>query len=363
MKKIIALLLLISVFSCKRKDPFSSINYGKANYQETVSELTEKGLITMSSNDSSRFYSNINVGNVELPIVLYFNSDSYNFGSVRSLYVNLSGDSIYDFADSVYFSRGLGPRLYSEVESIYKKYEQWYGKPDSISIDYPLKKPKSGLTLGEIMRQSFQPERLDSSAIPGKTVYWKGLNYNLEFQYSIPYVEARRDSMMYVKNPSIEYSMIDYDKRLEAIRDSIRETFSPEDLISMEVYNPKWNENPYNYPNTFSIEVGRVMRIDKEENRGVVAIKFDLIFRDLFKKEITRLNDVIFEPKSPLMNGSRGFIEYAAFPSVYSWRYNNSTEQGREISYLKEYKASNQINIEYEIKSIVFDDGSVLNKK
>src|SRR5690554_688086 len=122
MKRIINLLLLLIVFSCKEKDPFGSINYGKANYQETVSELMEKGLITMSSNDSSRFYSNINVGNVELPIDLYFNSGSYKFGAVRSLYVNLSGDSIYDFTDNPYFSRGSGPRLYSEVESIYKKY-------------------------------------------------------------------------------------------------------------------------------------------------------------------------------------------------------------------------------------------------
>src|SRR5690554_5180972 len=183
MKKVVFLLFFISIYSCKKKDPFSSIKYGYANYQETVKGFLEKGLISEPSEDSSRFYSNIEIDNVKLPIEVYFNSDLYKFGSVRSLYVNLSGDTIYDFVydDSLYISRGSGPRLYSEVESIYKKYEQWYGKPDSILLDYPLKKPGSNLTLGQLMKQSYQ---LDSSAIPGKTVYWKGPNFNLNFQYS-----------------------------------------------------------------------------------------------------------------------------------------------------------------------------------
>jgi hypothetical protein len=208
MKKILFLLITISFIGCKEKDPFSAIKFGKSNYKTTTEDLLKKGLISRSSEDSSTFYSKIKIDNAELPIILYFNSDLYKFGSVRSIYMNLGGDTIYDFAysDDPYISLGAGPRLYSDVENLYEQYEQWYGTPDSILLDYPPKKIGAGLSIGEYMRQSFQEEKIDSSAIPGKTIYWQTPEYKIKFYFSIPYPETKKDSLLYVKAPSIEYT-------------------------------------------------------------------------------------------------------------------------------------------------------------
>src|SRR5690606_28957628 len=239
MKKILFLLITISFIGCKEKDPFSAIKFGKSNYKTTTEDLLKKGLISRSSEDSSTFYSKIKIDNAELPIILYFNSDLYKFGAIRSIYMNLGGDTIYDFgySDAPYISRGAGPRLYSDVENLYEKYEQWYGIPDSVLFDYPPKKISAGLSIGEYLRQSFQAAKIDSSAMPGKTVYRKTQQYNIKFYSPIPYPETNNDSLLYVKSPSIEYTTLDYEVRPKAMHASLKPTFNPDDLISMRTSN------------------------------------------------------------------------------------------------------------------------------
>lgn len=365
MKKILFLLITISFIGCKEKDPFSAIKFGKSNYKTTTEDLLKKGLISRSSEDSSTFYSKIKIDNAELPIILYFNSDLYKFGSVRSIYMNLGGDTIYDFAysDDPYISLGAGPRLYSDVENLYEQYEQWYGTPDSILLDYPPKKIGAGLSIGEYMRQSFQEEKIDSSAIPGKTIYWQTPEYKIKFYFSIPYPETKKDSLLYVKSPSIEYTMLDYEVRLKAIQDSIKTTFNPDDLISMRITNPEWNESIYGGDNIFSIAVRDVVRKDREEDRDVIALKFDIIFTDLFGEELMRMENVTLEPPFPLENGREGLTKILSGPLTYTMPYNSYSKQGQDVIALKNHYKNNKTHINYQINSVVFNDGTVLNRK
>lgn len=366
MKKILILSLIISLYSCNKKDPFESIEYGKADYDKTLNFLLKEDIVNEPDRDSLSFRSFIETSNSKIPVEVYLNPDRYNFGSIRQIQISLNSDTIYPtYQLDPYFLRGGAPRLYSEVESVYRKYEERYGEPDSLFLTYPFKASESGLSVGEFFRRSFLSQKLDSTAIPGKMAYWNTENFILEFDIPIPVPDIKRDSLLYVNFASIKYSMINYDDRIRFIRDSIRKKLTPKDLISMEVYQPIWNElyGGQFLNKSLKINVGSVMRIDKEEDRAIVAVKFDIVFRDLFKKELYRFEDVIFEPQSPLMKGSNGLVKHDSYPVSYTIDYNSNTRKGRELDDLKNHSKTNKIRINYQINSIVFDDGSVLGQK
>lgn len=368
MKKILILSLIISVYSCDKKDPFKSIEYGKADYGKTLSILLEEDIISEPDSDSLSFRSFINTSNSKIPVQVYLNPDMYSFGSIKQIQISLNSDTIYptyQLDPEPYFFRGGGPRIYSEIEGIYKKYEEWYGKPDSLFLTYPFKAFESGLSIGEGLRRMGLPKELDSTAIPGKMAYWNTENFILEFNIPLPVPNLKRDSLLYVNYASIKYSMLDYDKRIQFIRDSIRKTFIPSDLIEMQLYQPTWDKtnNSKSLDNIMSIKVGQVMRIDREEDRGIIAIKFDIIFKDIFKKELHRFENIIFEPRTKLMNGKYGLTAYDSYPTNYSINYSSFSQQGKELDKLKNYSKTNKIFLDYEINSVVFDDNNVLEKK
>ena len=261
------------------------------------------------------------------------------------------------------FLKGAGPRSYSDIEEIYNKYEEWYGKPDSIALQFPILQSNKNFDLYELAKGLNKPKKVDSSAVPGKSAYWKTENYEIYFDYAIPHYAFKKDSILYIDFPSIEYFMIDYDDRLNAIRDSISKTFTPQDLISMRVSNPEWSEAYDGINNTFRVLISDVMRKDREEERAVIAIKIDIIFTDIFGEELMRMENVTLEPPFPLENRNEGLTRVLSGPLNYKMPYNSFSKQGKEIIALEKHYKNKKTLIKSQINSVVFDDGSVLNKK
>lgn len=365
----IVLILMVLIFGCKNNnDPFRDISPNNIKHDEFESQMLNKGVFKEPNKDSTLFRYYISSKNMTYPVEIAFNTDNYNFGGLRNIYINLNGDTIYESKRT--FLRASGSRLKKEVDEIYDIYCNWYGKPDTILNEYPLKKndnTSKDFSFYDLVRESMEKELnelpVDSSATPSRTVIWNREDFELSFYIPFPVISSHLDSSWVYNHAEINYKSMNYDIVLNKIKDSIRKTFTPKDLIVMDINNPKWSvinsqTFPY-YDSKFEFTVVSVFRKDREEPRGITGVRFDIVISDVFNKELCRIENLTYEPQHPIMNKENGDL-YSIVPFSYITKYLKKSTKSYNFEKAKNYSYRNKVKVFADIKSVVFDDGGVL---
>jgi len=366
MKQVYSIVILLLLFACnKNEDLLQDSEFGSVKYDEFKTQMIDKGLFIEPNEDSTSFRYYIIKDGIKYETEASFNTGKYKFGKLRDIFINLNSDTFYLHGRTYQF-RGSGPRLKNEVHQIYELYNDWYGEPDTLEVKYPLLKPTGDLFSPESTRRLLG-KKVDSSGVPERTAIWKRDNFTISFFLPFPEVEPNLDSALVYNHASIKYKMINYDHELNRIKDSIRKSLTPKDLITMNVYQPTWRDLNSralsDYDSQIEFNIRDIQRKDLEEPRGVTGVRFDIVILDKFNKELYRMEDVTYEPNTPLMNGSNGLLAYDAFPTIYTMKYFKNSKSTASLESARIYSQTNKIKVNAEIKAIVFDDGSVLESK
>jgi len=205
--------------------------------------------------------------------------------------------------------------------------------------------------------------KVDSSRIPQKTVFWHKENFDLSFHLPFPEKEPHLDSALVYNFAYINYKTVDYDNEISRIRDSIKKTLTPKDIINIRARNPEWStlkkQSYSDYDSKFEVELDNIKRKDFEEERGVSSVRFDIVISDSFNKELYRIKDITYESNEPLMNGSSGLIKYGT-PIISFTKYRKTSNDAKGLEDARIYASQNKIKVNTDIKAVVFTEGSVL---
>ncbi len=366
MKKVIFSILITTTalfLSCNKiTDIFSEVKFGEISQINFEKEMLQNKIFKKNK-DSLGFTFYMQVDSLKLPTTVYLNNDTFytfgKFGKLRNLSIVLS---IYesrkdDFGD--FFSTLPTGMSKTNVDKIYQKYVLNYGEPDSL-----IEKDK--------YEKEFMPPGL---VIPkSKKAVWFTKKFKLTFNMPFPNTAKDKNYEYYYgrdfgEEASINYEMYNYKEECERIRDSIRKTYRPNDIVKMAAYQPVWvkiNEihNGHLYNTMLKITFGKLERKDMLDHRRVKAIRYDIVITDLFKKELYRITDLTHQLKNPLepIYNSGGLVkiydsnEHSGIE--YTVKFNN--QQDEKLENLKKYNFFNSVKCTIDIKFIVFDDGDIL---
>ena len=125
---------------------------------------------------------------------------------------------------------------------------------------------------------------------------------------------------------------------------------------------PRWelNQESANHSNSvwdFKLDIVDIMRQAPEEERSIKAIRFDIIFTDLFGEEISRLEDVTYELTTKLDAG-RSFIFSRLQEYIYT--YNMNSDYALPVEKARRYAANNTLEVSTKTKAIVFANNEIL---
>ncbi len=365
MKKVIFSVLIVTTALClscnKITDIFSEVKFGEISQLNFEKEMLQNKIFNKNK-DSLGFTFHMQVDTLKLPVSIYTNNDNFytfgKFGKLRNLSIDLTDyeSRKSDFGD--FFETLPTGMSKSNVDKIYQKYVLNYGEPDSL-----IEKDEYD--------KDFMPKGL---VIPkSKKAVWLTKNFKLTFNMPFPNTAKDKNYEYYYgrdfgEKASINYEMYNYKEECDRIRDSIRKTYQPNDIVKMVAYKPEWvtiNEihNGHRYNTMFKITCGRLERKDVLDPRRVKAIRYEIVITDLFKKELYRITDLTYELKNPLnpIYNSGGLVEVYDSnqnPGItYSAKFN---EKNEKLENLKKYNFSNSVKCNVDIKSIVFDDGDIL---
>jgi hypothetical protein len=358
------ILISMAVFSgCNNHgDHFAGVDFGKDNANNFIkTEIANKNFL-IPSDDLTSFTYFIKDDMEYFPVEVTVNPDGYNFGKVRQLKIGLGGDTVYYRSMNSQYQRAYGPRLKSDVDKIYNLYEEWYGKPNSINIKTRVRSELEKYFSGDTSSTTID------TVILSKTAYWYNDNYRITFYLPTPVKNPLLNSeYTYSNETTIVYEMINYNKTIQAIRDSIIKTLEPNDIISINVNNPEWSILSHNYygDNTqLTISIDEITRYDREIRQSVTAIRFDIILLDQFGEELYRLKDLTFEPKKRVYNIHDGVIIHDNFyihnTSTITAKYNRLYDNSTEIEKARRYSSHHTIKATADIKAIVFENGAVI---
>lgn len=327
--------LFFSIGCGRNKDPFREVKFGKVNLFSFKNEMIDRGVLSEPEIDSTSFRYFLIHENDSSKWVVETNPGDYNFGVLRQLEINLSGDSLIIGGKHVY-SRGMGARRKDDINKIVSIYKEWYGKPDSIRRDF-------------------------------KGMYDRFIWILQDYKLTIDKPKPQKDKF-YVDSicygGSVVYEMIGYEDAVEKIRDSIRSQNTPNDIISARTYNPRWEINKgasqFDPDIKFLVNLHSFTRKDREDLRGVVSVKFDIVIENEFGDELVRIGNGVYTPPEPLETNYSGIANSFWGYEVYSVDYYSNSYDAVNLESAREYSEINKIKAFVDIKAVVFEDGEVL---
>ncbi len=341
---------IFSTSGYSQNDPLSLLDYGKVSLQTIESEFYRKSLISEPIEYDNTYYKYyIENGDSKIPVELYFNSDGYGTEELRDLELNLNGDSV--FYDKPLFRRGDGPRAKAEIDRIIQIYHNWYGEPDNISY------PMVSEAVKEIRILLGRNEKGET-----KTLEWYEPHYKISLFVPASTRISSEDTSIFYKGATIIYSSLDYEEKLKSLKENILKKLAPNDIVTIGVREPRWelNQESANHSNSvwdFKLDIVDIMRQAPEEERSIKAIRFDIIFTDLFGEEISRLEDVTYELTTKLDAG-RSFIFSRLQEYIYT--YNMNSDYALPVEKARRYAANNTLEVSTKTKAIVFANNEIL---
>ena len=356
-------------------DPFKRVPLGQEAKVAFFKRMMDSKILSDPDKDSSDYRYTIRDKSFSFPCYVNANPDEYKFGKLKQLEqleVNLCGDSVYEaFGTEMkppMFQRGGGPRRKKEVDKVFDLYKKWYGKPDSIhygrdsrNIGTEIKWIMDSISTRGLTRPKTEKKSplSDSLNFLGGDVVWKQSNRLVIFVLPPPYKEKYFKMDSAYSKVKIIYQNTDFQKTVATIRDSVRKTLKPNNIVTVDISKPKWtaltSQSYSDYDYQLAVEWYFPKRIDREEPKAVTAIRFDIILSDKFGEELCRLPDQTYECKEPLRQDAFRFGSM-----ISGIKYHISSEKSIPFEKARRYSENNSIVCRADIKSIVFDDGTVL---
>jgi hypothetical protein len=357
-KKNFIIIIACFLYGCSvNNDEFFKIKFGKVSYSDFKGKMISDKLFIQPNEENNSFRYYVEDDGYIIPVEVEVNPDKYYFGELRQLKLNLGGDTVSYLNDNIKFSRAAGKRIKEDIDNLYNIYCKWYGQPDSIFIFGAFGKNEILIYL--------ERKNLDTCEIFNlKKAYWYTDKFKLTFEIQFLQIDERLDTLVYGENSNIFYEMYNYYEKISAIRDSIKELFSPNDILNVTISPDKIYWSDYEEYSELSIPAQNVERKEREEEMGVMGFKFDIVITDIFNEEIYRINDFSFDfDKKPLasaLNGRSWGNNFIEMPFILRYKYDLNTVNFNEIEKVRDYCQKNKIKIYADINAVVFEDGSVI---
>jgi hypothetical protein len=378
MIKIIQFLIISTLFiSCnKNSDSFSNIKFGSISKDLFLKEMLNNKTFTVfndnkvTTDDTTSIGYVLKNGGKEFPMTVYFNEENsdhkYHIGSLRRMGFWI-GEDKNEYGRTW---RSSGKISKEFVDDLFDTYVDFYGKPDSLILQH-----KYEFNLHDIFHISKvdkkDPKNIDKRYLSGKRAVWTTDNFKLVFD--IPFIEkpTSKNEKIYYKYGSdikILFEMIGYEKEFKRVQDSIAKNLIPNDLVYITTGNCEWTKNLNNYNNTrLNIKLSQINRIDFDEERSIKGVRLDLVITDSFKEELYKAENLTIElPERSYLEsrekkGEMGLVRTVDLNRTY-WADFNSLNDPK-LAFLKKYSENNKVNIKAVIKTILFEDGTILNSK
>lgn len=375
MNKAINLLAILILFICcnKKTDSFSEVKFGSVSRDSFLKQMLNNETFFVYHDNPSNIKDTTDIGYVmenngnKYPMTVYFNEESidkkYHTGTLRRLGFHI-GEDKNEYGST---QRTSGKISKEFVDNLFESYLNIYGKPDSLII-----KNKYKFKNAEEIWNGKKPSVVDNMMYPSKRAVWIRNNFKLVFY--IPSVEKptsknKKSYFEYGPDIKIVFEMIGYDKEIKRVRDSIARILKPEDLVHIETGTCQWTNNTNdNNDKRLSIRLSKISRIEYlDEERSIKGVRFDLVITDSFKKELFKVEDLTIElPKQSYLEsrpkkGAAGITQSVNLKQEFFTDFNSLNNP--KLVFLKEYSERNEVNIEVVIKTILFEDGNILNSK
>lgn len=363
----VLIFITLSLLACKQKmkePPLTElIGLNETRWKEQVKLLTNENMLfnkwdVENFEDFHQYQTYFINGKDSLKTELTINDGSYYFGKLRSLVFSLKKDSIVEYGGGYKsYIRDHYPRNKKEVDKLLDWFVKLYGKPsDTISnlivetSNSSNMNSKDSILDWEDIDQIIK--EMERSYTPQSIKYlWEKEKFNIEF-----YKEFTSQDTVNYDNAYIKYLVKDFTDEVERISDSIRITLQPQDLIKIDFEYPQWDEiTPF--LKTFQIQTSIISRDGIEETRGITAFKFDLVILDKFNEEVYRLTDIKVNLIQTLFPYS---IPVLINNQIISLKYNPYVQTFSKLENAR--KNNSKLKFRSEIKSVVFEDGEVLNQ-
>lgn len=372
MKKIIQFLIISTLFiSCnKNSDSFSNIKFGNISRDSFLKKmLNNKTFNVFNDNkempsDTTSFGYVLKNGGKEFPMRVYFNEENsdpkYHIGSLRRMGFWI-GEDKNEYGRTW---RSSGKISKEFVDDLFDTYVDFYGKPDSLTLINKYKYNNPSDIFNAIKTGVDNPKNIDKRYLSGKKAVWITDNFKLVFE--IPFVKkptSKNEKIFYEYGSDIKilFEMIGYEKEFKRVQDSIAKTFVPKDLVYITTGDCEWINTRLN------VKISQIDRMDFDEERSIRGVRFDLVFSDSFTDELYKAENLTIElPKESYLEsreqkGVSGLIRTVDLNRIFWADFNILNDP--KLAYLKKYSETNKVNIKAVIKTVLFEDGTILNSK
>lgn len=379
MKKIIQFFIISTLFiSCnKNSDSFSNIKFGNISRDSFLKKMLNNKTFNVfkdnkeNASDTTSFGYVLKNGGKEFPMSVYFNEENsdpkYHTGSLRKMGFWI-GEDKNEYGRTWRSSGKISKQF---VDDLFDTYVDFYGKPDSLTLINNYKYNSPSEIFNAIKTGVDNPKNIDKRYLSGKKAVWITDNFKLVFE--VPFVKkptSKNEKIYYEYGSDIKilFEMIGYEKEFKRVQDSIAKTLMPKDLVYITTGDCEWTENLNNYNNTrLNIKLSQINRIDFDEEKSIKGVRLDLVITDSFKEELYKVENLTIElpDKSYLESreekGVSGLVRMVDLNRTY-WADFNSLNNPK-LAYLKKYSENNKVNIKAVIKTVLFEDGTILNSK
>lgn len=374
MRQLFFLIMIFTVLaSCqdKGRDPLLGFEMGaeKKDWELVLNSLIDEGLLIknefddfgayiLNGADSFRVEYKINKPYPSSRFNIYSDDQLYQNGALRNIEIVLNSDTIC----GTYF----GYRRKSIVDKIRKHLFNIYGTPTSStdSLENGYKNDLESGAIDKLFGMAKYTRYIDGEL--------KNINFIDTWELESMTVQMYREPYYYdvcikdtiYPNAHIVFKMIGYKNEFERIQRKIKKGFGPDDMISIEFYQPsvKYIEKDF-YGKIYELNQSLMYlsREGPEDKRLITDIKFDIVYFNRFDEEVARIDNCIYSFPNGLGPGTAISISGR---KGYSIKYNSYFTEKAGYDYIREnidmYKWDGKGEIVSEIKKVVFEDGSVL---
>jgi len=376
MKLKLSLIILVAIIlTCcngNNSDPFEKVEFGKVSKKHFLNEMIEKNVFKVFFDDKEKPKDTTGFGYNfgDIPMKVNFNeefiSDKYDFGNLRKLILTVGQDTI-EYGRTW---RASGRISKNDVDKLYNNYVKIHGNPDSLIVINEYKFELSNMFSS---KESNKPKIIDDRYYAGKKAIWKRNNFNLTFEIpTLRKLKTDNRGVFYQKKSDnynsyikIVYEMKDYEKEFKRIQDSIASTLKPKDLVMISTGECEWSKISNNYNDSrLEIKIYKISRLDRDQPKRIKGVRFDLIIEDSFKEELFKSENLTIElPVNSYLESRPEKGEFGQLMDVNLnktfWAEFNSRDNSKLLN-LKKYNEYNKVNIICKIRSILFENGSVL---
>ncbi|ENA1795571.1 hypothetical protein ABF176_002418 [Flavobacterium psychrophilum] len=372
--KLSLIMLVAAILTCcngNNADPFEKVVFGKVSKKHFVNGMINENIfkVYFDNKEKPKDTTSIGYNFGDIPMNVNFNeefiSTKYDFGSLRKLIFTFGKDTV-EYGRTW---RASGSVSKKDVDKIYNKYVDFYGKPDSLMQVNEYKLFNNFFDAVKASENGYREKDIDKNYISGKKAMWKTENFILRFD--IPTIKKNKKEKLFYQTKKdnsyikITYEMLNYDKEFQKIQDSIASNLKPSDLVMISTGDCEWSKISDNFNDLrLEIKINNISRLDKDEPKRIKGVRFDLIIEDSFKEELFKSENLTIELPTDSYLESRpkkGAIGQLMDVDLNRTFWTEFKSRGNsKLVKLKNYSENNKINIICKIRSVLFEGGSVL---